>query len=308
MKQNILTTAAIGLATAGMLLAGCGASEDPLSRNGNDGAGKGGDGSVVVGGSNFTESRVLAEIYAGALNAEGVDATTHLDIGTREVYMQALQKDEIGVVPDYTGNTAVHFDESVEGSSAQQWYDAMVSALPKGLKAYDMAEAQDSDTVTVTADTAKKFDLATIADLAEHADELQVGGPPEWSGRGRGINAIQDAYGLEFSGSYRRLEDGLQVSALRNRQIDVTNIFSTNPAFDQYGFVALKDPKKVIPFNNVVPLVNDATDAPKVEKALNAVSAKLDTTTLRDLNKQVDVDEQSVRTVAQQWLEDNDLA
>lgn len=311
MNRNILTTATIGLAATGLLLAGCGAGDDPLSDNGGNG-GNGGSGksdsSVVVGGSNFTESRVLAEIYAGALKAEGVDASTHLDIGTREVYMQALQNNEIGVVPEYTGNAAVHFDEDAEGSSAQEWYDAMTSALPKGLSAYDMAEAQDSDTVTVSEETAEEYDLTSIADLKKSAGDLQVGGPPEWTGRGRGINAIQDAYGLEFKGSYRRLESGLQVSALQNGQVDVTNIFSTNPAIDQHNFVVLEDPKNVIPFNNVVPLVNEDAASPKVEKALNAVSAELDTETLRDLNKQVDVDEQAPRKVARQWLEDNDLS
>ncbi|MBI5028843.1 MAG: glycine/betaine ABC transporter substrate-binding protein, partial [Actinobacteria bacterium] len=59
--------------------------------------------SVVVGSANFPESELLAEIYAGALKAKGVQVTPKLNIASRETYVPALQNGEIDLIPEYTG-------------------------------------------------------------------------------------------------------------------------------------------------------------------------------------------------------------
>ncbi|HEX4700593.1 MAG TPA: glycine betaine ABC transporter substrate-binding protein, partial [Pseudonocardiaceae bacterium] len=77
-------------------LTACGGSSSPLSSGGSSGSG----GTITIGSANFTESELLAEVYAGALKAKGVTVKTHLDIGSREVYFPALKDGSIDLIPD----------------------------------------------------------------------------------------------------------------------------------------------------------------------------------------------------------------
>lgn len=313
MKLGTLMAAGT-VAVASLALAACG-SGDPLAKDQNSdskGGDGGGGGAVVVGGANFTESKLLAEIYAGALRANGVDASTRLDIGSREIYLKALEGGAVDIFPEYTGNLAVYYasqsDQNVDASSAEEWYDVMTEQLPDNLAAFEMSPAQNNDSVAVSKEVAQQYDLKSIADLKPVADQLTIGGPPEWRTRPQGLTEIKKVYGIkDFAGEYRRLKTGLQVQALKNGRIDVTNIFTTNPAIFTYGFVILDDPKGVYPLNNVVPIVNSSADKPKIEKTLNKVSAKLDTKTLSDIDKQVDVEGKDLETVAKEWLSANGL-
>ncbi|HEY6737332.1 MAG TPA: ABC transporter substrate-binding protein [Actinopolymorphaceae bacterium] len=308
--------AVAAFAVAVMALAGCGGGGDPLSKTDEDTkgqenkSGQGGGEALVVGGANFTESKVLAEIYAGALNAEGIQATTRTGIGSREAYLGALKDGSVDIFPEYTGNLALHYDPDATATSAQGWYDAAKNALPKEFTIFAMAPAQDNDSVTVTRETADQYDLKKVSDLRPVAPELVIGGPPEWLTREKtGVPALEKTYGLEFQGEYKRFNPGLQVQALKNGQIDVTNIFTTDPAIFLNDFVVLEDDKHVFPLSNVVPIGNKAaTGEEKIGATLDAVSAELDTETVSDLVKQVDIDKKEPKAVAQEWLKSNGFA
>ena len=111
MKQKKL--AAVGLTVVGLLLAACGGGGDPLAQQSSaaPSASGGQGGPIVVGSANFTESAIIAEIYSQALAAKGIESSTKLNIGSREVYIKALQDSSISVVPEYTGNLLGFVDE-----------------------------------------------------------------------------------------------------------------------------------------------------------------------------------------------------
>ncbi|SDS65540.1 Substrate binding domain of ABC-type glycine betaine transport system [Nocardioides scoriae] len=125
--------------------------------------------SLTVGSANFTENIILAEIYAQALEAQGADVQTKLNIGSREKYYPALEQGSLDLFPEYTGTILTYIDKSATATSPEDVYAALGKALPKNLEALDYSEAQDSDAVVVTKETAEKFDLETIADLAKNA-------------------------------------------------------------------------------------------------------------------------------------------
>src|SRR5688500_20054256 len=110
--------AGLGLAVA---LSACGGSSDPLSNAPatTTGGASGEATSLVVGSADFPESQIVAELYAGALNAAGVTATTKPNIGSREVYFKAVQDGSVDVVPDYTGNLLLHVDKAATEESAE---------------------------------------------------------------------------------------------------------------------------------------------------------------------------------------------
>src|SRR5579864_7573769 len=61
-------------------------------------------GSLTIGSADFTESELLADIYADALQAKGVSITKKLNIGERSVYWKAMQDGSINFIPEYNGS------------------------------------------------------------------------------------------------------------------------------------------------------------------------------------------------------------
>jgi glycine betaine/choline ABC-type transport system substrate-binding protein len=138
-----------------------------LSSAGLDAAGTQAAGQTLkVGSANFQENVILAEIYAAALQAQGATVSTQLNLGSRETYIPGLQDGSIDLIPEYTGNLLRNFDKQATAVSSQDVYAALPAALPSGLSVLDQSQAEDKDAIVVTKDTAAKYHLTTIADLA----------------------------------------------------------------------------------------------------------------------------------------------
>ncbi|MEI2775991.1 MAG: ABC transporter substrate-binding protein [Tetrasphaera sp.] len=304
-----LTVAAVGVA----LLAACGSGGDPLA-SGSSTSGATGSGSasgaatnIVVGSADFSESQLLAEIYAGALIAKGINASTKLNIGAREIYLKALDDGSIDLIPEYTGALAFFYDNNFAETDPDKVYTALLGLLPDNLELLAKSAAEDNDSINVTKETADKYQLAGIADLASVAGELTLGAPPEFQTRPQGVEGLTKTYGVTFK-SFRPLKGQALVQALKNGQVDAANIFSTDPAIAENGFVTLTDTLRLFGAQNVVPLIVKDKNTPEVTAALDAVSQKLTTSTLAGLLKQVDVDKQDPATVAKTFLADNGLS
>jgi osmoprotectant transport system substrate-binding protein len=300
----------IGAAMALMTVTACGSDEstDPFATGSASSSSAGGSSSVTVGSADFPESVLLAEIYAGALEAKGVTVTKKLSIGSREAYIPALQDGSIDLIPEYTGVLAQYFNKDAKATDPEGVYKELEAALPETLTVLEKSAAEDKDSVVVTKATADDLGLKSIADLEGKSQDLVLGGPPEWKTRPTGVPGLKKVYNLEFK-SFRPLDAGgpLSVQALKNGQVDAANIFSTDPSIPANSFVVLDDPKSLFAAQNVVPLATKAKVNPTVEGALNAVSAKLDTPTLTDLLAQVVTDKKDPDAVAGEFLKANGL-
>jgi osmoprotectant transport system substrate-binding protein len=300
------TTSAVALVAASILgLTACGGGDDPLAGDTGSESASGGGGAIVVGGADFSESTLLAEIYAGALQAQGIDASTKLNIGSREVYLRALQDDSVQVFPEYTGALALFYDDSYDGTDADEVYAHVQEVIPDDLTVLEKSAAEDNDSLNVTQETADEYSLTTIEDLQSVAGDLTLAAPPEFKERPQGIPGLEEEYGVTF-GSFRPLSGQAIVQALANGQAEVANIFSTDPSIAENGFVTLEDTKKLFGSQNIVPLVR-ADRADEVKDALNAVSAVLTTEAIADMLKQTDIEKKDPQEVAQQFLSDNGL-
>ena len=265
-------------------------------------------GPIVIGSGNFTESELIADIYAAALKAKGVQVSTHLDIGSREVYLKAMQEGSINLLPEYTGGLLAYYDKNSTATSPDAVYAGLGKALPATLEALAMSPAQDQDSVTVTKATADKYHLTSIGDLAKVAPQMTLGGSSEWQTRADGPQGMKKLYGVVFKG-YKVLDPGgpLSVKGLQTGLVQATDIFTTDPAIEKYGFVVLKDPKNLFQAQNVVPLIARKVATPAVTAALNAVSAKLTTKALTDMQKTINDTKADPSQVAQKWVSDNGL-
>lgn len=307
-----LTKITLTIATAAALMAtaACGNSGgDPLATTSSSSSGGAASSTIKVGSADFPESALLAEIYAGALEAKGVKVEKKLNIGAREAYIPALQDGSIDLIPEYTGVLRDYFKKGQTGTDAEAVYTELKASVPATLTVLDKSAAEDKDALVMKKSRADELGVKSIADLAGKADKLTVGGPPEWKTRDTGIPGFKKIYGLTFK-AFRPLDAGgpLTLAALKNGQIDAGDLFTTDPSIAANGLVALEDPKSMYAAQNVVPLITKGKSNPTIEGALNAVSGKLDTATLSDLLKQVVVDKKDPDTVAKDFLTKAGLA
>src|SRR6266545_407859 len=291
---------AVALAGAGTLLAlaGCGGGKsNPL-----DGA-SGGAGEVVVGSANFQENVLLGEIYAQALEAKGIKVKRQFNIGAREIIFGQIKSGTLTILPEYNGALLAYVDKSASATSTADVNAALVAKLPAELELLTSSAAQDKDSVTVTKETAAKYNLKSLPDLAPVAKDLVLGGPPEFKTRVQGVVGLARDYGIMFK-EFKSLDTAgpITVAALKKGDVQAANLFTTDPAIPENGFVVLDDPKSLFSSQNVTPLVYKARVNDTIRNALNAVSAKLDTTTLAALDKKVISDKQDVEAVAKEWL------
>ena len=263
-------------------------------------------GSLTIGSADFTESALLADIYGDALKAKGVTVTKKLDIGERSVYWKAMQDGSISFIPEYNGSILDFLSPTATAKSTSAVSAALATALGSQFTALDPAPAQDSDTITVTKATAQKYGLTSIADLKPVASKLTFGAPAQFQTRPDGIPALKSVYGVTF-GTFTALSASgtVTVTALKNGTIDAGDIFSTDPSFAADGFVALADPQNMFAAQNITPIVTTSKLTSTIKDTVNAVSAKLTTAVLAQLDAQVGTGDPD--PIAQQWLSSNGL-
>ena len=290
------------LAVVATAATACGSSSTAL------GGGQANQDNVVVASANFTENALIAEIYAGGLQAAGVNVTKKLNIGAREIYLGALQNGEFSVIPDYTGNLLLQYKKDATAATPDAVFSALQQALPADLKVLPYSPAQDIDTLAVTPETAQKYNLKSITDLVPVCDQLVVGGSGSLPTRQAGLVGLKDKYGCTFK-RFQALDTGgpLTVKALKDGSVQVADLYSTDPSLVDGTFVSLTDPKNLFPAQNVVPLYKDGSLSDAAKTKLNDISKALDTATLASLLRQVSVDNQPAQTVAAQFLKDKGL-
>jgi osmoprotectant transport system substrate-binding protein len=303
----------IGALLAGTLALGAAACGDDLESTDSGSSGSDSNAtqqSVTVGSANFPENVVLAEIYAGALEAKGLKVDKKLNVGSREAIFPAMQRGDITVLPEYTGALLSYVSKGkAKAKDTAGQVDALKSDLPAELALLEPSAAEDKDTVTCTKEVVDKYSLTSLEDLAKVSKDIVMGGPPELAKReGFGIKGLKEVYGIEFK-QFRPLDVAgpLTVAALKSGKVDCANLFSTQSAIPQNGFVSLEDPKGLVESEAVVPLITKDAATPEASDALNAVSQKLTTENLKEMVKRVEVDKDDAATVAGDFLSENGL-
>ena len=261
-------------------------------------------GAITVGSADFPESQLLAQIYGQALEAAGFDVSYELGIGSREAYYGAIEGGEVGLVPEYTGSllSFVLAPEQPEAANVDEQLAALDEALPEELEVLTPSTAEDKDVIVCTEDVVDEYGLTNLSSLFENSAEITLGGPPEMETRTPfGIEGFSTIYDAEFA-EFVPLAPGDIPAALSDGAIDCGNIFSTDPAIDTGGFVALEDDLAIVPNEAVLPLVRSEFVTPEVTAALEEVNAALDTETLTSLVAQVVNEDLGVDVVAEEFL------
>ena len=305
MSSTRRSSLAILATVLALITAACGSS-NPLGGGSVSGDLK----SIVVGSADFPESKIIAEIYAQALEANGFTVGRQFGIGSRETYIPAVRDHSIDLIPEYTGNLLQYFDPKTTATSPDTVLLALFRALPGDLSILTPSPAEDKDTVAVNQATAQKWNLKTIGDLAAHSAEVKFGAPSEFLNRTEGLPGLKKNYGLDVSpNNFVAISDGggpATVRALVDGTVTAADIFSTSPAIPQNKLVVLEDPKNNFLAANVVPLVSSQKKSDQLKTVLDAVSAKLTTEALIELNSAVSGNAGvNADDAARKWVQNN---
>ncbi|MBA2949889.1 ABC transporter substrate-binding protein [Streptomyces himalayensis] len=290
-------------------LAACGSGITSLDGQGSVGSGAGSSkNGITIGTANFTENQVLGYLYAAVLEAAGVKTTVRPNLGTREILIPALKGGDIDLLPEYQGALLHYLAPKATATEEGEMQNALAIALPQGLQVLPYGMAEDSDAFAVTRETAEKYGLRTLADLAKHNGKLILGAAPEVKKREVGVVGLKDVYGVEFK-EFKSLDSSgpLVKGALKKGDVDVANLFTTDTDIQTEGWVVLTDPKNLIPGQHVVPLIADRRADSTVRKALAELGNVLTTEDLTELNRQVDKDKKDPEDVARAYAEKKGL-
>ena len=279
---------------------------------GSGGGAKTSSEAITVASFNFSESEILANMYADVLKKAGVSVTMKDKLGSREVVEPALQSGQVDLVPEYAG-TALEFLNKNAGEASSN-LDATVSKLrsrykPLNITVLDPSPAADQNAFAVSKATADKYHLTKTSQVAPYASQWTLGGPPECPTRPFCQPGLTKTYGLNFK-SFKSLDAGgpLTESAIANGQINMGLVFTSDGGVEAKGLVVLADDKHLQTVDNIVPVIRNAKVNSAVTSALNKVSAALTTDQLVTLNKMVDVDKADPSAVALSWLKSKGLA
>ena len=292
MKRSMMTLAAAAAST--LVLAACGSAQS------FDG-GPSPSSTIVVGSQDYYSNEIIAEVYAQALENAGYTVDRQMRIGQREVYMPEIEAGSIDVFPEYTGNLLQYLDSNATARSADEVYTALTGALPQGLRALDQAPATDQDSYVVTAEFAQEHSLASIGDLAG-AGPVTLGGNSELETRPYGPAGLSQTYGVTVA--FTPIEDSggpLTVKALRDGDIQLANIYSSDPALADGTVTVLQDPKGLFLASHVVPLASARVDD-RAASIINRVSGALEPSDLVEMNRASTREQKSASTIAREWL------
>ncbi len=263
---------------------------------------------ITIGAFNFPESAILSNIYGGALRDSGFAVRFRTNLGSREIVGPALQHGDIDAYLGYAA-TDLEFWNNNAGQATPDAGETVSRLnevlLPKGLLALDPAQAVGQNAFAVTQATADRLRVAKLSDLAPLAAQLTLGGPPECPTRPFCALGLEAKYGIRFK-EFRALDAGgpLTKAALGDGDIDVALLFTS----DAEGFVLLEDDKQLQNADAVVPLIRPEKVDDRARMVMNAVSAKLTTEALSELNERFHVTGGDTDVVARTWLRQNGFA
>jgi osmoprotectant transport system substrate-binding protein len=322
-----VTRCLIALMACVLLLPACGDDEEPTSTGASETATATAEATtdantiasndanssvtLTIGSKNFTEQKILGEVYAQAFEAAGYGVEKDLNLGDEKTALKAVETDQISAYPEYTGTALLSFfgvtADKIPTDPAQAATQAQESFAKDGLKAFEPTPFTSSNEVAVTKQTADELGLKTISDLSEHAGDLTLYGSPECRRRLDCLRGLEEVYGLKFK-KFVPTDIANRHEVLTSGRADVSIVFTTDPQIKRENFVLLEDDKGMFPpYNSMLVMKQETADRAggDLEKVIALVQKGLTDEAMQELNARVDLDKKDAATVAGEYLRES---
>jgi osmoprotectant transport system substrate-binding protein len=261
---------------------------------------------VRVGSKNFTESFLIAEIYAQALERAGLRVGRLFNLGSTQIAMAAMERGNIDCYPEYTGTALINVLHDAPIADPQAAYQVVARAFEEryGIVWLDPSPMNDSQGLATTRAIAAAQRLATLSDVAAAAPRLRLATIQEFLARPDGLPGLQRFYGGFKFREVRTYDIALKYRALLENKADVATAFTTDGAIATDDLVILRDDKHFWPAYNIAPLIRKpALQArPAIARILNAVSSAITDRKARAMNAAIEGSQQDPADVAAAFL------
>lgn len=268
---------------------------------------------ITVGGKNFTEQLLLAEMTTQLLEAKGYDVDKRDGLGST-VLRQAQENGQVDVYWEYTGTSLVVYNKVEERLSPEETYERVKELdAEKGLVWLDPSDANNTYALAMNRDDAEEMGIETIDDLKaklEEGQELAFAVNAEFPRRDDGLIGLQKEYDFRYPRELlNSMESGLTYQALDEDRVDVALVFATDGRIAAFDFVTLTDNRNFFPNYALTPVVRAETleANPDLADVLNSLSARLSDDVMRELNAAVDVEKETIENVAESFLQEQGM-
>jgi osmoprotectant transport system substrate-binding protein len=312
-SRRILTALPVIALAATLTACGSSSSGGGTPAAGTSPSPAGASGSLTVGAAGFTESNILAQMYADLLQKAGFTVNVKT-VGSSEIFQKSLEKGSIAVVPEYAATYADSLQTLVTGTqtpnAGKPSLTATLANLKKyadkrGLTALTPAQAVDQNAFAVTKSFATTHHLTTLSSLGASKLPVKLAAPAECPTRPFCEPGLKKVYGINITGLTPLDFDSLPLKqAIKSGKVQLGEVSTTDATLSQLGLMTLADDKHLQNADYLVPIVNKSQLAshPQIGTALNPLASVLTTADLGKLDNQVDGERQTVQDVAKNFL------
>lgn len=267
---------------------------------------KSGKPTIKIGSKDFTESLILGEVYADALEQAGFKVERKLNLGSNIVHTSLVNGD-IDLYPEYTGTGLLSILKEAPKFDSKEVYNEVSKQYKEKFKLIwlEPSSANDAQGLVISKKASDKYNIHTISDLQKNASNIRFASQGEFDKREDGLPALKKVYG-DFNFKEEKIYDnGLKYDVLHNDQADLAVAYTTEGQLSKDEFVVLEDDKHVWPPYNIAPVIKqDVLDKnPEIKDILNKVTAKLDNKTVIKLNAEVDINKKEYAEVAKEFFD-----
>lgn len=286
-----------------LTLASCGGGDQARTAAGSN--------PLRIGTKNFTESKILGELYKQALEAKGIRVNLQSSVGPGELANRALRLNLLDMYPEYVGVLLSEIDRVVMRPSSPQAAYRLAKRIEerRGFTLLEQTRLSNENALAVTQSFGRRRGVRSIADLARLRRSERVGVAPEFGTRFEGTRGLRKLYGLKLRTKVVDVPGGRQYPQLDSGRIAAALVFTTDSQLSRGRYVLLRDPKGLFARNHVAPVISKKalrSHGPLLAPTVNAVSALLTTRVMRELN--VMGAKRTPRQVAGEFLRAHGLA
>ncbi len=261
---------------------------------------------ITIGGKDYTEQFIVVHLMADMIEDRTDLSVIRKDnLGGTQVAFNALKSGDIDLYLEYTGTIYGDTLGYSPNSDMVEVYETSKNDLKElfDIDALTQFNYNNTYVLSVKPETAEQYNLATISDLRNVADELTIGSTLEFLNREDGIIGLQRHYGFTF-GNQIGINGANKYLAIDSGETDITDAFSTDGLLKKFGLVMLDDDMNFFPPYYAVPILRSGLlgEHPEIEGVLNELGEVLTNEIMIDLNYRVDELQQQPRRVAHDFL------
>ncbi len=266
---------------------------------------------ITIAGKDFTEQDIVANILSELIeNKTDISVNRKFSLGGTQVSFSALKSGEIDMYVDYTGTAYGDTLKYPPISDVEKVYNVVKKDFKDkfNIEVLKQMDFNNTYTLAVKKETAEKYNLKSISDLAKVGDKLTATTSLEFSNRQDGIIGLKEKYDFNFKNEIG-IDGSPKYTALMNNESDVIDAFSTDGLLKKYALVTLKDDKNFFPPYYAIPLVRSETleKYPEIEPLIEDVGDLLTDDVVSELNYQVDELRKEPKDVAIEFLKEQGL-